>query len=63
MKANYLFIYLSDLEKVVNRSQVENSELYNILKIVWLVTKYEQDFTSGYLIYDKMSGSAATSFF
>ena len=29
----------SDLEKVVNRPQAENSELYNGLKIAWFATK------------------------
>ena len=28
-----LFLFVSDLEKVVNRPQAENSEFYNVLKI------------------------------
>ena len=31
----------TDLEKVVNRPQAENSELYNVLKIAWFATKDE----------------------
>ena len=34
----------SHLEKVINRPHVENSELYNILKIVWFTTMDEQEY-------------------
>ena len=33
--------FKADLEKVVNRPQAENSELYNVLKIAWFAPKDE----------------------
>ena len=34
----------TDLEKVVNRPQAENSEVYNVLKIVRFMTKDKQKY-------------------
>ena len=36
--------FLADLEKVVNRPQAENSDIYNYLKIAWLGTKDNQKY-------------------
>ena len=38
-----------DLEKVVNHPQAENSELYNVLKIVWFATKCDKKYV--YLMF------------
>ena len=47
-KASYLVArFSSDLEKVVNRHQAENSEPYNVLKIAWFATNYEQKYVFG----------------
>ena len=44
-------IHWTDLEKVVNRPQAENSELYKVLKIVWFTTKNEQKYVYQMLVW------------
>ena len=34
---------VTDLEKVLNRPQAENSEFYNVLKIAGFATKYKEN--------------------
>ena len=41
---DFWYRYLADLEKVINRPQAENSELYDVLKIMSFATMDEQKY-------------------
>ena len=47
----YLSAWGTDLEKVVNRPQAENSKLYNVLKIARFATKDEQKYVNQMLVW------------
>ena len=50
-EVSYLQIHVTDLEKVVNRPQAENSELFNVLKIARFATKDEQSYVYQMLLW------------
>ena len=45
------FINKSDLEKVVNFPKAVNSKIYNVLKIAWFMTKDDQNYVYGKLVW------------